>query len=359
MPTTYKVLGQTTTTAASAGATVNLITDPTLEGISFSQTNIAAQQPVAITAGGSTWKLQAEITANNTFNDGVTRWGSSSGNAKYAGVNSIWCSITGTNQVGFITGPATSTASLTFASTGNYPSNLLSSLIPVSPNTVYYYGAYLNVGNVSSYTVTYLVKWYTSNGTWISHSAFNTTVTQNTWTKANSSSTSPSTAAYAVVSIYANFGDSGQSLGMDNAWLSTDSASSTTFPTPSTNNAATTAPFTTRLFNNWSGAVNASTTVTTYAGALTDLYTVPSATSTVASTLAIANLSTSATTYRVLVLKSGETAAKKNFIAFDIPIGATSADTLTLGMTLAAGDKVQVASDTADVSATLFGSEIS
>ena len=90
----------------------------------------------------------------------------------------------------------------------------------------------------------------------------------------------------------------------------------------------------------------------------TTLYTVPSATSSVCSTLAIANRGVS-TTIRVAVRPSGATLANQHYIAYDIPLNQYDCIFLTLGVTLASTDVVTVYAGTADVSFSLFGSEVS
>ena len=64
-----------------------------------------------------------------------------------------------------------------------------------------------------------------------------------------------------------------------------------------------------------------------------------------------------ASTYRVVVQPSGESLAPKHFVCTDTPIGSNQTQTITIGMTLAAGDVVKVASDTSALSASLFGDE--
>jgi uncharacterized membrane protein len=88
------------------------------------------------------------------------------------------------------------------------------------------------------------------------------------------------------------------------------------------------------------------------------LYTVPAATSTVVSTLTVANLGGSAATYRISVRPGGETQANKHYIAYDVTVGANDTTTLTLGMTLATTDVVTVYASTANLAFNLFGSEI-
>jgi hypothetical protein len=90
----------------------------------------------------------------------------------------------------------------------------------------------------------------------------------------------------------------------------------------------------------------------------TTLYTVPSATQAVVSTLSIANISTTATTYRIAVRPAGATLANSHYLAFDVPIAANDSVLLTLGLSLAATDVVTVRAGTANVAFSLFGSEI-
>jgi hypothetical protein len=90
----------------------------------------------------------------------------------------------------------------------------------------------------------------------------------------------------------------------------------------------------------------------------TTLYTVPSATSTVVSTLTVANLAGSAATYRISVRPAAEGQANKHYIAYDVTVGANDTTTLTLGMTLATTDVITVYASTANLAFNLFGSEI-
>lgn len=90
----------------------------------------------------------------------------------------------------------------------------------------------------------------------------------------------------------------------------------------------------------------------------TTLYTVPSATSTVLSTLAVANLSTSAITFRVAIRPAGATLANQHYIAYDAAVAANDSVFLTLGISLAATDVVTVYASTANVAFSVYGSEI-
>ena len=90
----------------------------------------------------------------------------------------------------------------------------------------------------------------------------------------------------------------------------------------------------------------------------TDLYTVPSATSAVCSTLAICNRGVS-TLFRVAVRPAGATLANEHYVVYDSAISAGDAVFLTLGISLATTDVVTVYAGTANLSFSLFGSEVS
>jgi hypothetical protein len=91
----------------------------------------------------------------------------------------------------------------------------------------------------------------------------------------------------------------------------------------------------------------------------TDLYTVPAATSAVCSTLNIANLAVSSSTFRIAVIPSGSSLQAKNYLAYDTVVPANDSIGLTIGVTLGQYDKIQVYSSTISQSFNLFGTEIS
>lgn len=91
----------------------------------------------------------------------------------------------------------------------------------------------------------------------------------------------------------------------------------------------------------------------------TTLYTTPSATSTVVSTITICNQASTAGTYRIAVRPAGATLATQHYVAYDVPIAANDTTALTLGITLATTDIVTVYASSANMSFAAFGSEIS
>jgi hypothetical protein len=92
---------------------------------------------------------------------------------------------------------------------------------------------------------------------------------------------------------------------------------------------------------------------------LTTLYTVPAATSAVGSTLMVCNQGGSTTTFSVAVRPAGASIANQHYLSYLTPIGANDSIAMTIGITLATTDVVSVYANTATVSFSLFGSEIS
>jgi hypothetical protein len=90
-----------------------------------------------------------------------------------------------------------------------------------------------------------------------------------------------------------------------------------------------------------------------------DLYTVPSATSTIVSTITVANRGATAGTYRVYVRPAGASVANQHYVVYDASLPGNATDTLTLGITLTATDVISVYASTANFSFNAFGSEIS
>jgi hypothetical protein len=91
----------------------------------------------------------------------------------------------------------------------------------------------------------------------------------------------------------------------------------------------------------------------------TNVYTVPSATETIISTIVVANRANTAGTFRLAVRPNGATIANQHYLAYDVPIAANDSTTLTLGVTLDASDVVTVYCSSANMSVNIFGAEIS
>jgi hypothetical protein len=89
-----------------------------------------------------------------------------------------------------------------------------------------------------------------------------------------------------------------------------------------------------------------------------DVYTVPSATEAIISSIVVANRAATAGTYRLSVRPNGASIANQHYIAYDVPLSGNDSVALTLGVTLDAADVVTVYASTADFSFNLFGTEI-
>jgi hypothetical protein len=94
------------------------------------------------------------------------------------------------------------------------------------------------------------------------------------------------------------------------------------------------------------------------AGTEVTLYTVPSATNAVGSSIVACNRSNSYTTINVSASKAGATTSNKDYIYYSLTIGAYDTFVGAVGLTLGATDVIRVSSVSGNVSFTLFGSEI-
>lgn len=90
----------------------------------------------------------------------------------------------------------------------------------------------------------------------------------------------------------------------------------------------------------------------------TTLYTVPSATSAIVSTIVVCNRAASSGTFRISVAVGGGATANKDYLYYDVTIPANDSFTATLGLTLAATDTIKVYASSADMSFSAWGSEL-
>ena len=91
-----------------------------------------------------------------------------------------------------------------------------------------------------------------------------------------------------------------------------------------------------------------------------DLYTVPSATEAVISTLLVTNTTGTDATCRIFARVAGAAAATSNAIIYDGTVSANDLKAITVGITLAATDIISVRSSTGNaLTFQAFGSEIS
>lgn len=91
----------------------------------------------------------------------------------------------------------------------------------------------------------------------------------------------------------------------------------------------------------------------------TDLYTVPAATSAVGVTGVVCNRGGTATTFRISVSVAGGATANKDYLYYDVAIPANDSFAFSLGLDLAATDKIRVYAGNGNLSFTVSGTEIS
>lgn len=90
------------------------------------------------------------------------------------------------------------------------------------------------------------------------------------------------------------------------------------------------------------------------AASLTDLYTVPGATSSMCSTITVCNQSATPTAFRISVAPAGAADATSQYLYYDVAIAGNDTFAATLGFPLAATDKVRVYNTLATLSFSLF-----
>jgi len=91
----------------------------------------------------------------------------------------------------------------------------------------------------------------------------------------------------------------------------------------------------------------------------TGIYTVPSATEAVVSSIVVCNRSASQATFRLSVRPDGATLANQHYLAYDAGIAASDTMILTIGVTMDATDVLEGYASTGDLTFHAYGSEIS
>jgi glucose-6-phosphate dehydrogenase assembly protein OpcA len=92
---------------------------------------------------------------------------------------------------------------------------------------------------------------------------------------------------------------------------------------------------------------------------LTTLYTAPSATSAIISSISVANLTATAATFRIAIRPAGASITNAHYLGYDITVGASDSTIITMGVTMAATDVLSVYASTASLVFQAFGSEVS
>jgi glucose-6-phosphate dehydrogenase assembly protein OpcA len=92
---------------------------------------------------------------------------------------------------------------------------------------------------------------------------------------------------------------------------------------------------------------------------LTTLYTVPASKEAVVSSISIANLTTTAATFRIAIRPAGASITNAHYLGYDITVGASDTTIITVGITLATTDVISVYASTANLVFQAFGDEAS
>lgn len=90
----------------------------------------------------------------------------------------------------------------------------------------------------------------------------------------------------------------------------------------------------------------------------TTLYTCPASTQVVSSSIVICNRGANAATFRVAVRPNAAALANEHYVFFDSPILGNETVSVSIGLTIDAADLVVVYASSADLTFSLFGSEI-
>lgn len=112
------------------------------------------------------------------------------------------------------------------------------------------------------------------------------------------------------------------------------------------------------------GAIVATITTATSAAASSGinmiLYTVPVSTSAIVSTIFVCNRGTTASSFRIAHVQNGVVAnlTTKDYLYYDIPIGANDTFASTSGISMSAGDSIVVMAPSIDINFVAEGLEI-
>ena len=90
----------------------------------------------------------------------------------------------------------------------------------------------------------------------------------------------------------------------------------------------------------------------------TDMYTVGAGLQIVASTVTVCNRGAAAALYRIAVRNGGAALANQHYIAYDATVAANDTIALTLGLTLQTSDIITIYCNSANLSVSIFGCEI-
>jgi hypothetical protein len=90
-----------------------------------------------------------------------------------------------------------------------------------------------------------------------------------------------------------------------------------------------------------------------------NVYTVPTSTVAIISSVVITNRGTDGTTFRLAVRPNGASVEDKHYVAYDVPIARNDTTVLSFGITMDAADVITVNGANNNLSVSVFGTEIS
>jgi hypothetical protein len=90
----------------------------------------------------------------------------------------------------------------------------------------------------------------------------------------------------------------------------------------------------------------------------TNVYTVPSSTTAIISSIVVVNRGTDGTTFRLSVRPNGATVESKHYVAYDVPISRNDSTVLSFGITMDAADVITINGANNNLSVSVFGTEI-
>lgn len=94
------------------------------------------------------------------------------------------------------------------------------------------------------------------------------------------------------------------------------------------------------------------------ANTATTIYTVPSATQTVISTINVCNQNAAATTFSIAVQPAGAALTAKHYLNYQTPIPGNDSITITIGLTMANTDVLSANVGNGNISIHAYGSEL-
>jgi hypothetical protein len=94
------------------------------------------------------------------------------------------------------------------------------------------------------------------------------------------------------------------------------------------------------------------------ANTLSTLYTVPSSTQAVVSTINVCNTASADATYRIAIVPNGVSITNANYLVFNATIAGNETVAFTQGITMDSGDLLRVFASTASVAFNAFKMEI-